>query len=123
MSYTFSSQALWRVDKGDPSKIRCGPDLVAEVHTTDDDPYPEYALEANARLVAAAPRMYRYLEGLNALVSMYLNAEEANQVHIVNLKVEVRNVLSAVQDLEHNLRLTYTRQHLYELQNQGEQNA
>lgn len=123
MSYIFSSQASWHVDKGDPSKIRCGPDLVAEVHTTDDDPWPEYALEANARLVAAAPRLYRYLEGLNALVSMYLNAEEDNQVHIVNLKAEIRNLLSTVQDLEHDLRLTYTRQHIYELTNQGEQNA
>ena len=123
MSYIFSSQALWHVDRGDPSKIRCGPDLVAEVHTTEDDPYPDYALEANARLVAAAPRLYRYLEGLDALVSMYLNAEEANQIHIVNLKAEIRNLLGNVQDLERDLRLTYTQQHLYELHNQGDQNA
>ena len=130
MGYIYSCQSYWRIDKDDPSKIRCGDELVAEVHTTEDTTYPEYELEANARLVANAPRIYQYMESLAAIVHMYLDLEDTDPDGAARIRPNVKNIADGALELERQLRLTYTQQRTYELHQElnqqlhlGEQDA
>lgn len=115
MGYIYSCQAYWRIDKDDPSKIRCGDELVAEVYTTEDTTYPEYELEANARLVANAPRIYQYMESLASIVRMYLELEDTDPDGAARIRPNVKNIAEDALNLERQLRLTYTHQRTYEL--------
>lgn len=116
MSFIFSSQAKWRLDKEDPTVIRCGDEKVAEVFACEDDDWPEYSKEANGRLVAAAPQLYRYLDSLTVLIHHYFDHPTDK------MKDHITNMLDYIGDMMLRMHVTYNSQRYFEAYGLPEEN-
>lgn len=82
MSYLFScseENPNWKVSE-DGKTVLNGSEVVADVHGTNTEFYSEFTQEANARLIAEAPAMYRLLDHLSAVYMHYRDEDKKSEV-------------------------------------------
>lgn len=115
MSYLFSCSdkyPRWEVAE-DGVTVMNGPEVVADVHGTQDEFYAEETQGANARLIAEAPTMYRLLEHLSFSYMHYRDEDRKAEA--------IEKIIEDYRKLRMRAECEYVTRHIGQLNRQEEQ--